>query len=669
MTAPGGSAAAGRAADRPARRRPGRDQRGLTLLETVLGLGLAAMMLVPMLGWAQFAFGEQAAVKARNLSGSGLGILRTWVQRDVTGADAVWLSGDDLVDCAGGEGADGDLLMVVGDGTFRRVYSLVDGGESLDLYRRSCGTPGGEIAESLLVVADVNRAGTSVECSEAVALDGSCRRPTFRVTTSTLSQASISATVRADRFAGVLTDPLVSESAPMVALTADPTEGGRGMTVDFSSEGTVDPLGGTLSFAWEFGDGATSSEPNPSHTYTAIGSHTALLTVTSSAGIPATDFVVIEVGNRAPEANIASPASGTEVFRGEPVVFSAEGSNDDADAEYGGRIASYLWEFGDGTSSDQPEVTKAYQVLSPSAGFVVRLTVTDDQGRSHQAQVRVKVLNREPSVEISADPPGGSSPLQVTLTAAVTDETTMGANPPLTYEWDLGNGSTSTAASPTVTYTGSGTRTISLTVTDDAGATASDTTTIELTRKPTAAFTVSPSSGRAPVSVSITNTTSDPDGNAASWAWDFGNGTTSTQRHPGSRTFSVSNPSSDTFTGATYTVRLTVTDTSGGTSTTTRTVTVSGAPAPSSLGNSRSGTTQNYSWSSVSNVNRYELRIDFTSGGCSDRTVSTSGTSTSINYGGSPGNTCARRTHDMYVRSRDATTGKWGAWSSPRRVN
>jgi PKD repeat protein len=133
-------------------------------------------------------------------------------------------------------------------------------------------------------------------------------------------------------------------------------------------------------------------------------------------------------------------------------------------------------------------------------------------------------------------------------------------------------------------------------------------------------------------------------------------------------TFGV-DPASDTFVGGTYTVQLTVTGSGGSTSTATRTVTVTGAPVPTNLRNSRSGTSQTYRWNAATpNVNGYQVWIDFV-GGCSDRTLTTTGTSQVVNYGGSSSNTCARQAHDMRVRSRDSVTGKWGAWSPPRRVN
>lgn len=645
-----------------------RGQAGMTMVETLLAMALSVMVFLPIIGWAQFALREETATQQRSVTSSGLGILRLTMLRDVSSSDVAVTSGPAMVDCGGGEGSGGTVLFVLVRDEQRIVYSRAPGADvGTSLWRRLCSSPGGSIVDSTELVTGILPGATTAECRTAGPGEGTCRRVNLRLTTTDFRTASVTATVRTDG-AATSTGAGSSVLAPVVALSADPVSGKRGMTVSFSSEGSTSLIGGDLSYFWEFGDGTTSTEANPTKRFDQVGEFTTVLTVTDAAGTPSTDFVVIEVTNSLPEAVIAAPAPGTKVYRGQVLNFSSAGSNDAGDAPYGGHIVSYLWEFGDGTSSTDPNPAKAFTTLSPTSGFTVRLTVTDDSGATNQDQVKVIVENRLPSVKIVANPPAGSPPLTVALSAQVTDETSMATNPPVTYAWKLGNGSTSSAANPTVTYPTSGSRTVELTITDDAGETASDTFKIEVTRLPTASFNISPSSGRANLSVSFTNTTSDPDNNAVSWLWDFGNGTTSTSKNPGSKTYGVDNPNSDTFTGATYTARLTVTDRFGGTSTATRTITVNGAPAPGGLKATRSGNKVTYRWNSVTGVNGYQLNIDFTSGRCSDRTVTVTSTSTAIDYGSGGGN-CAKATQNLKVRARDTSTGKWGSWSSNVKFN
>jgi PKD repeat protein len=58
-----------------------------------------------------------------------------------------------------------------------------------------------------------------------------------------------------------------SNAAPVPKASAFPTRGKAPMTVQFSSDNTVDARGHKLSFFWDFGDGETSTQANPSHTY------------------------------------------------------------------------------------------------------------------------------------------------------------------------------------------------------------------------------------------------------------------------------------------------------------------------------------------------------------------------------------------------------------------
>ncbi|WP_230423890.1 PQQ-dependent sugar dehydrogenase [Streptomyces radicis] len=109
--------------------------------------------------------------------------------------------------------------------------------------------------------------------------------------------------------------------APIAQASGDPTSGAAPLDVRFSSEGSTDPDGETLSYAWDFGDGATSTEPNPSHTYTENGDYTAELTVTDAGGLTASASVPITVGNTAPTVELHLPEDGQLVDFGDAVPF------------------------------------------------------------------------------------------------------------------------------------------------------------------------------------------------------------------------------------------------------------------------------------------------------------------------------------------------------------
>jgi cytochrome c len=89
------------------------------------------------------------------------------------------------------------------------------------------------------------------------------------------------------------------EGAPQVSISADPTEGEIPLEVTFTSEAS-DPDGGELEYSWDFGDGGTSTEPNPVHTYTEAGTYEAGLTVTDEDGNTASDSIEINATDCGP---------------------------------------------------------------------------------------------------------------------------------------------------------------------------------------------------------------------------------------------------------------------------------------------------------------------------------------------------------------------------------
>jgi PKD repeat protein len=301
-----------------------------------------------------------------------------------------------------------------------------------------------------------------------------CRRVTLQLTTSQLDQVALTATLRAGSTSGI-----PAAEAPVAVIAAAPTSGPRRLSVQFNGKESTDPGGETLSYEWDFGDGSSSTEAAPLHSYSSIGTFTSTLTVTNESGLSASASVAITVSDNVPKAVISTPSAGTTVSRGQEVAFSSVGSNDDLDAEFGGRIVGYAWDFGDGTTSTESAPKKAYAAISPPEGYTVRLAVFDDAGQTATAEIKVIVANRLPTVTIVASTTSGAAPLTVDFSSVVVDETTMSPNPTLTYAWNFGDGGTSTLADPPArTYTTTGSKSVTLTVTDDQGATATANQTI-----------------------------------------------------------------------------------------------------------------------------------------------------------------------------------------------
>jgi glucose/arabinose dehydrogenase len=109
---------------------------------------------------------------------------------------------------------------------------------------------------------------------------------------------------------------------PVARVFADRTTGAAPLTVAFSSAGSADPEGGALTYSWNFGDGSTSTDANPSHTFTGNGQRTVTLTVTDPAGRTSAASVVITVGNTAPTVTLNAPVDGALFTFGDAVPYT-----------------------------------------------------------------------------------------------------------------------------------------------------------------------------------------------------------------------------------------------------------------------------------------------------------------------------------------------------------
>ena len=164
------------------------------------------------------------------------------------------------------------------------------------------------------------------------------------------------------------TDLISVEALPPVAAFSVSTSAGDApLTVTFSddsSQGT-----GTINqWTWDFGDGNTSIESSPEHIYTEPGEYTVSLTVSdeySSHSVTATEPVVVLAVP--PEAAMeVSATSGDMPFT---VTFT------DTSSAGSGEITQWLWDFGDGTTSDEANPSHTY---TEPGSYTVSLAVTAD---------------------------------------------------------------------------------------------------------------------------------------------------------------------------------------------------------------------------------------------------------------------------------------------------
>jgi PKD repeat protein len=185
---------------------------------------------------------------------------------------------------------------------------------------------------------------------------------------------------------------IAGKQAPVAKVSASTTTGTASLAVNFSGQGSADSDGSIVGYAWDFGNGTTGSGLTAGCTYSAAGTYIAVLTVTDNDGLVGSASVTITVSapaNIAPTA-VAS-ASTTSGLAPLAIAFSSAGSND-AD----GSIASYLWTFGDGTTSTVASPAKTF---STAGNYSVVLKVTDNSGASATSTVAVSIA-ADPNADV-----------------------------------------------------------------------------------------------------------------------------------------------------------------------------------------------------------------------------------------------------------------------------
>ncbi len=234
---------------------------------------------------------------------------------------------------------------------------------------------------------------------------------------------------------------------PLLAkFDSDVTKGVLPLTVNFSdsSQGKIE------SWAWDFGDGSTSLEQNPSHTYKNAGSYTVSLTV---SGPDTFDTIIkenfITVYKTTPVANFDSDKTSGVL----PLTVNFSDSSN-------GLIESWAWDFGDGVTSTEQNPSHTYENVG---SYTVSLTVSNlDSSDTIIKENYITVKKPSPIANFGADVTNGLLPLSVSFTDSSLGDIVF-------WYWSFGDGLTSTSQNPTHVYSSADSFTVSLTVCDPRG--------------------------------------------------------------------------------------------------------------------------------------------------------------------------------------------------------
>jgi PKD repeat protein len=349
-------------------------------------------------------------------------------------------------------------------------------------------------------------------------------------------------------------------SGPVASFTFSPPHPQVNTSVSVDGSGSTDNGGTITSYTWDWGDGsANSTGVTQSHTYTSPGTYTITLTVsdgTNSANT--THSVKVD----------AVPVAAFSVTTAHPIAGSSVAFTGSASNETGGSIASYSWNFGDGSAAGTGATPS--HTYSASGMYTVALTVIDQDGYTGTVTHTVNV-GVGPVAAFTSSPP---HPLSGTSVAFDGSGSTDDVGTISSYTWGFGDGSSAgTGVTPSHTYAAGGTYMVTLTVSDGTYS-KSITHSVLVDSPPAAAFSVTTAQPIVGSPVAFNGSASnEPGGSIVSYSWNFGDGSAAGTGATPSHTYSASGP---------YTVGLTVTDQDGHTATVSHTVNVaSTAPAAS----------------------------------------------------------------------------------------
>lgn len=276
--------------------------------------------------------------------------------------------------------------------------------------------------------------------------------------------------------------------------------------------------GSIISWDWDFDDGNTDTQQNPTNTYTNYGTYTVSLSVESDSGCTDTYTRDIEVFE-----NPVAAFSGQDVCAGTPINFNNTSSITT------GNIAAWHWDFGDfelipaipnSTSTVEEPVFTFYA----DGTFIVELIATSDNGCKDTV---------ENTFEIYPVPVAGFSTANVCFSydAVFTDESIIAGTGVITdWDWDFGNSQSSTQQNPSHNYANTGYYNVTLTVTSDNNCTSSFMDRVRVHPNPVADFVATE------VCVGTTTDFNDQSvislGDIVTWEWDFDDANTSLLQDP-----------------------------------------------------------------------------------------------------------------------------------------
>lgn len=301
-----------------------------------------------------------------------------------------------------------------------------------------------------------------------------------------------------------------------------------GDSFNFVNNTTSDASTLPLTYLWEFGDGTTSTDFNPTKTYLASGTYTVTLTAYTFQACQSYSTKTLTVN---PLPIVSFTASNSCDYN--PVVFANTTPN----------TLSCSWDFGDGTSTSS--VPNPLHQYSNYGSYTAQLIVTSNAGCVDSLSKIVNVYSA-PIANFSIE--DANICLQQ---ASVFHNSSTSNDGSLTYNWNFGNGQSNSTPNPIITYTAAGDYNVTLIVQSQHFCSDTIIKTVTISPLPQANFTYTDvCDGDV---VGFLNTSTISGGESLDYLWSFGDGNTS-------NSINANNLYSSE---GTYTVILSVTSASG----------------------------------------------------------------------------------------------------------
>ncbi|TSA51488.1 MAG: PKD domain-containing protein [Sphingobacteriales bacterium] len=290
-----------------------------------------------------------------------------------------------------------------------------------------------------------------------------------------------------------------------------------------------------LTFAWDFGDGNSSTAPTPCHYYSANGIYNVTLTASDTSGCVSTSIDTASVTVSMPAANFIADTTNS-TCPPLAVQFSNLSTNIDS-------ATTYLWNFGDGNTSSLQNPFHTYNIAGT---YDVSLIATDANGCSNIISFTNYISISGPSGSTASIIGSGCIPLTACFQAITSNA--------VSFDWNLGDGTviTNTLDSICYTYSTPGIFYPAVILSDGLGCNVSIALDTVVVGTPSVNFGISPNPLCNGGIVSFTDSTFSSV-TVSSWSWNFGDAPSGANNIS-----SIQNPSHNYSSPGIYSVTLDV---------------------------------------------------------------------------------------------------------------